>query len=231
MINPLAGKPLRYLIGAGDPGRGADDVITEVPYENHPVKHGISIAYCNLFDQTGTGAYGPYLKPTDTAQQYNERVVDPSGRGWRLNLATQFEQRVRQKFEYIELDNSDAYKIADVISAINFAAAYGLKVIAKNPGTMAGGSAVAVRYVAHPAIYGMIVERDAGHPEYMDQLRHVAHKPELPVWFVAFGKGKLWARSMASAIKARDYFYMSVTYSTHGEYKTATDILVPRLKT
>lgn len=78
MTNPLAGKPLRYLIGADDPGHGADDVITEVPYDHGIVLRGISVGYCNLFDENNTGAYGPYLSDSDTAG---------SGRPWAMGVA------------------------------------------------------------------------------------------------------------------------------------------------
>jgi hypothetical protein len=59
--------------------------------------------------------------------------IDLRGLGWRRNLTEQFERRKRQGFEYIELDNPDAYSVADVVGAVDLAASYGLKVIAKNP--------------------------------------------------------------------------------------------------
>ena len=50
-VNPLAGKPLRYLIGATDPGPGQDGEIIEAGYDvTAPPSRGIGIAYCNLFD-------------------------------------------------------------------------------------------------------------------------------------------------------------------------------------
>ena len=104
-----------------------------------PARHGVSIAYCNLFDEHNTGHYGPYLHSSDTAAEYNEGQIDPRGPGWEKNLREQFERRRNQGFEYIELDNPDAYSIKDVIGAIDLAASYGLKVIAKNPGLMEGG--------------------------------------------------------------------------------------------
>ena len=44
-------------------------------------------------------------------------------------------------------------------NAIELAATYDLKVIAKNPGLIGSG---AVAYVAHPNVHGIIVERGAG---------------------------------------------------------------------
>lgn len=224
--NALSGKRLRYLIGTEGAGLGSDEEVVEVSYNTtRPAKHGISIAYCNLFDEKNTGRYGPYLHTSDTAQQYNEGQIDPRGPGWEKNLREQYERRRRQGFEYIELDNPDAYSIKDVIGAIDLAAGYGLKVIAKNPALMAAGSAAANAYVAHPNVYGIIVEKGAGNPGGMDALRRRAGKPNLPVWFVAFGSGRSWAGSVADA--AKHYRNMGVTYSSAGEYGNAIDILPP----
>ena len=219
----LAGKRLRYLIGTEASGPGRDDEVTEVSYSTtQPARRGISIAYCNLFDEHNTGRYGPYLHTSDTAAEYNEGQIDPRGPGWEKNLREQFERRKKQGFEYIELDNPDAYSIKDVIGAIDLAASYGLKVIAKNPGLMEGG---ATAYVAHPNVYGIIVERDAGGAGDMDALRRKAGKPTLPVWFVAFGVGRAWAGDVANA--AKHYPNMSVSYSSAGEYGNSIDILPP----
>jgi hypothetical protein len=69
----LAGRPLRYLIGRAAPSDGLDGDVTEVGYDvTTPAKRGISIAYCNLFDEKNTGNYGPYLHTSDTAAQYSE---------------------------------------------------------------------------------------------------------------------------------------------------------------
>ena len=219
--NPLTGKRLRYLIGTDASRSGNDDEVTEVSYSTSaPARRGISIAYCNLFDENHTGRYGPYLHTSDTAKQYNEGQIDPRGPGWEKNLREQFERRKKQGFEYIELDNPDAYSMKDVIGSIELAASYGLKVIAKNPGLM-GGEAKA--YIAHPNVYGIIVERGAGKPGEMEALRRKAGKPDLPVWFVAFGAGRSWAGTVANS--AKQYRNMGVTYSSAGEYGNSIDIL------
>jgi hypothetical protein len=221
--NPLVGRPLRYLIGTEGSAGARDGDVTVVSYgTSQPAKQGISIAYGNLFDELNTRRYGPYLRTSDTAAQYNEGQIDPRGPGWEKNLREQFERRKKQGFTYIELDNPDAYKIKDVIGAIELAATYGLKVIAKNPGLMEGGAA---SYVAHPNVYGIIVEKGAGGAADMDALRRKAGKPDLPVWFVAFGSGKGWGNSVASA--AKQYRNMGVTYSSAGEYGNVIDILTP----
>jgi hypothetical protein len=222
LTNPLAGKPLRYLIGTDAAGSGRDDEVTMVSYNAAaPVKRGISIAYGNLFDERNTGRYGPYLHTSDTAAQYGEGQIDPRGPGWEKNLREQYERRKKQGFEYIELDNPDAYSAKDVIGAIDLAATYGLKVIAKNPLLVNGAAA----YVAHPNVVAAIVEKGAGNPAQMDALRRKAGKPNLPVWFVAFGSGRSWAGSVASS--AKQFRHMGVTYSSAGEYGNSIDILSP----
>lgn len=218
--NLLAGLPLRYLIGA-DAVTGLDGYITEVPYGHKRVK-GFCIAYCNLFDEFKTGKYGPYLKTSDTARQYNEGQIDPAGPGWRKNLIEQFEQRRSQGFEYIELDNPDAYSIEDVIGAIELAAQYGLKVIAKNPGLLERG---ATEYVKHPNVYGIIIEKDAGRVHDMHNLRITAGKPLLPMWFVAFEDGGAWARIAAN--QASGFYNIGVTLSPEDEYTSSMDLSKP----
>lgn len=218
----LAGKPLRYLIGADHPGPGSPNEVTVSSYWRAPAPEGPTVGYCNLFDEENTGRFGPYLHDSDTAAQYDEGQIDPRGKGWEKNLREQFERRKRQGFEHIELDNPDAYMVADVIGAVELAGTYGLKVIAKNPGLFEHG---AQPYVGHPNIFGIIVEKDAGTPAVMDELRQAVGKPDLPVWFVSFGRGKLWANLIA--VDARKFKNMGVTYSTQGEYGNSIDILLP----
>jgi hypothetical protein len=231
-ISPLSGKKLRYRIGADNPGKGHADEIVEVGYDwSKPLPAGVTVAYCNLFNEKYSeqsprerDRYAPYLKTSDTAQEYGEGQIDPRGPGWQRNLIEQFERRKRQGFEYIELDNPDAYSVADVIGAVELAGSYGLKVIAKNPKLMEGD---ALPYVAHPNVYGIIVEKGAGDAHDMHALRGRAGKPHLPVWFVFFDAhkghtaGKAAAREAAGL--ARQYASMHVTYSPGGEYVDALD--------
>jgi hypothetical protein len=108
--NQLIGKPLRYLIGTEGTGLGRDEDVTVVSYNTtQPAKRGISIAYCNLFDEKNTGRYGPYLHTSDTAQQYNEGQIDPRGRVGKETCASSSSGASGSGFEYIELDNPDAY--------------------------------------------------------------------------------------------------------------------------
>jgi hypothetical protein len=222
--NPLEGKPLRYLIGAAAPVQGKDGEITEVGYDVDSVpRDGFAIAYCNLFDEENSGRFGPYLRTSDTAAQYGEGQIDAAGPGFEKNLREQFLRRKARGFQYIELDNSDAYRLKDVMRAIDLAASYGFKVIAKNPGLMAKEDSLA--YIAHPSIVGIIAEKDAGDAMSMDVLRRRANRHALPVWFVAFGDDKRWADNIARS--ASGYSHMGVTYSSVGEYGNAIDLLRP----
>jgi hypothetical protein len=230
LANPLEGKPLRYRIGTDEHSDGNPGEIIEVSY-NSTVKprHGIAIKYGNLFDETNAGTYGPYLSTSDTAAEYNEGQIDPRGSGWLKNLREQFERAKRQGFEYIELDNPDAYSVREVVGAVDEAARYGLKVIAKNPMLLEGDP---LPYLAHPNIHGIIVEKGAGAPLEMEKLRWEAGAPKLPVWFVFFGKdGLSRARQTAAQIEAAGYPNMSVTFdSARDEYGgDIEDILLPKI--
>jgi hypothetical protein len=228
----LSGTKLRYKIGTDNPGKGRHGEIVEVGYDwGKPLPAGLTIAYCNMFNEKYSeqterqrAEYGPYLRTSDTAREYGEGQIDPRGQGWRRNLVEQFERRKRQGFEYIELDNPDAYSVADVVAAIDLAASYGLKVIAKNPKLMQTDP---LPYIAHPNVYGIIVEKDAGDAHDIHALRERAGKPDLPVWFVFFDErkgqdaGKKAAKHAAGL--AQRYASMHVTYSPGGEYIDAID--------
>lgn len=221
--NPLSGLRLNYLIGTDAPGDGADGVLTEVGYTaGGPVQHGVSAKYANLFDEQNTGRYGPYLHESDTAKQYSEGQIDPRGPGWQLNLDQQFVRARSLDFEYVELDNPDAYSVDDVVGAINLAAKRGLKVLAKNSLLMATDP---LPVVAHRSVVGVIVERGAGSPPQYDTLRIRAGKPDLPVWFVGFdlerrrGIGWSWAQRAAKMAQGKNE--MRVSYSPRGEYTSS----------
>lgn len=218
--NPLVGMRLRYLIGAGSQ-RGRDGEVTEVAYDvdENPTR-GVGVKYCNLFDEKNTGDYGPYLSDSDTAEEYDEGQIDPRGEGWERNLTEQFARAAAAGFLYIELDNPDAYSVKDVVGAVDLAARGGLRVLAKNPLIMRGNPRP---YLLHPSVVGVIVERGCGSPADMHALRVAANKPDLPVWFVSFGRGRNWANTVAET--AKKYSGMFVTYSKLGEYGSSEDVL------
>jgi hypothetical protein len=224
--NPLEELPLDYLIGTDVSTYHANRAVEAGYDRGKPAAAAAAIKYCNLFDEKNTGNYGPYLHGSDTAAQYAEGQIDPAGPGWRKNLTEQLTRAKTQGFRYVELDNPDAYQLADVIGSVDLAASKDLKVIAKNPLAMEGDP---LAYVQHPAVVGVIVERGAGSPADMDALRRRAGKPSLPIWFVAFRKGnedgRTWAGNTATA--ARAFKNMGVTFSPDGEYTSVQDVLLP----
>ncbi len=228
--NELEGLPLDYLIGADGSGTGIEGRIREVSYDSRvPPEKGLAVKYCNLFNEKydeqnaeQRAIYGPYLHDSDTAQQYDEGQIDPRGPGWDRNLREQFTRAKDGGFLYVELDNPDAYSSMNVIGAVDVAQEHVLRVIAKNPLACNWNPK---SYIAHSNVYGVIVERGAGNPDDMHKLRVSAGKPTLPVWFVTFGHGKVYAHGLT--LTARHHYNMGVTYSRVGEYGSSEDILRP----
>jgi hypothetical protein len=221
MNNPIAGLSLAYFIGRNEPGPGTDGVLTVAGYDaTAPCENGMSAGYCNLFNEkydeqsdAERAKYAPYLHTSDVADEYNEGQIDPEGQGWNRNLDEQFARRRAQGFRIIELDNPDAYVTDDVIAALDRMFASGIRMtLAKN----AALCSEPATYLRHPTVCGVIVERNCGTPDLMDRIRIEAGKPDLPVWFVAFGSGWEWAHRMAE--EAAGYIEMSVTYYGLGEY-------------
>ena len=217
--------PLRYLIAVEDQLQGVEGEIIEVGYDGPKPDAGGAVRYCNLFDQTGTGRYGPYLDSTDTAAEYDERVVNPLGAGWRKLLSEQCSSAWVAGFDTIEWDNPDGYQQGAVLTAVQYAADQGLKVLAKNPLICDWDP---VPYVKHPAVVGIVVEKDDDATAAVyDDLRKAAGKPDLPIYFVAFkdgdNDGTAWATATAKA--AANYESMFVTISSDGEYTSSVDVL------
>jgi N-acetylmuramoyl-L-alanine amidase len=222
-------RALSYLIGADLEDIAADPArVLEVPYDDPRVGSGDNIAYCNLFhenyEQDGP-IYAPYLPDDDVSGQYGEGRIDPRGAGWRKNLDRQYALRRSQGHTTIELDNPDSYDayFDYVMAELDRC---GFKVIAKNPLLLSPGNAL--RYVAHPGVTGIIVERSAQTVALLDGLRRNCGKPDLPLWFVAFdegghGIGWNWANGVAS--EAAGVANVGVTYSHGGEYTNVEDVL------
>jgi hypothetical protein len=223
--NPLFGMPLDYLIGADGPQGGTAGRITETPFGARPAAAGSSVAYCNLRCEDGEpDEFGPYLPHDDIFAQYKEGRPDPQGQGFQRNIVEQLDRCRQLGHTLVEEDNPDSYELPAVMLGIDLAQQRGLGVVAKNPGLMKDG---APTYVAHPNVFGIIVEKDCGTPAQMDDLRRNAGKPDLPVWFVSFGDNRSSARRLAKAITSAGFVNMGVTYSAQGEYESSEDILLP----
>lgn len=224
-INELAGKPLRYLIGRNEdvPLIGADGEITEGTYDDGPPSKGIGVGYCNVFDQTKTGLFGPYLDDTDVSAQYNERRVNPEGAGWDKLIDEQLGRRKRAALPFVEWDNIDGYPeygVDLILKLYDRTQAAGLGILAKNPRNLIG----ALSIVKHAAVGGVINEAGAGAPDEMEDLRKRALKPDLPIYWVFYGRQRATAEAYAKTIASRGYANMSVTYSDKGEYGSSVDI-------
>jgi len=169
------GKPLRYLIGNGPlRGPGRDDEADRGVLQHAATgqKRGISIAYCNLFDELNTGRYGPYLHTSDTAGAVTTKARSTRvGRAGRRTCASSSSGAGSRASSTSKLDNPDAYSVEDVIGAIELAAGYGpqgdrqrtpglLEDIARKDGRQRPDAATS--YVAHPNVHGVIVERGRG---------------------------------------------------------------------
>lgn len=209
MVNPLAGKPLRYVIGKDD-DNGAAQTVTEVGYGAARLPIGYGVKYVNLRDEENSGAFGPYkTEQDDIDRQYNEPAPLASGEGFWANLRQQLDRARTQGFVYVELDNLDTYDVATALKCFDECAKRGLLVLAKNPINVDGDVA---SLVGHAAVRGVIVEKGAGTAVEMDTLRRTIGQPDLSVWFVTFGDGRPFAQSMADSIRAHSFGNMGVTY-------------------
>lgn len=229
-MNDLAGKRLRYLIGADATTlRGEPGAITMVPYGEPRVLEGVSAGYCNAYDQEGNGAYGPYTFDTDVSERYGERVVHPSVLS-RL-LEAQFSKRRKQVFDLIEIDNTDAYPIGAVLAGVSLAMTLGLRVLAKNPTLRSWPEGVEL--LAHENVAGIIAEYDAN-PFMVLQMCTDAGKPDLPLWFVAHGREEhAWITTIArKAATTRGLAHIGATWSRESgerEYADSVDVLTPSI--
>jgi hypothetical protein len=228
----LYGLSLRYLIGGWDDDPSIEpetDVIYEFGFDvQRPSRSSmLAIKYGNLLDQSKTDRYGPYLVPTGNALAFNLKVPDPKKTGYYLNIHSQLE--LAQKFGYklIEWDNPDNenFVLFDLKRAIDVAMTYKIGVIFKNPGLIKFDI---TPLIAHPNVFGMIVEENCGIVPALDKLRRDAKKPLLPIWFVSYGSSDQWAQDIAT--EARRFFHMGVTHSYNGRYNQSLDVFKPRIR-
>lgn len=136
------------------------------------------------------------------------------------DLSQQFTFAARDGFRFIELDYVDSLSLGEIQSAATEAHEYGLGVIAKNP--------QALQIIAHPNVFGVIVERGAGSPLAYDTLRHAARKDGLlPVWFVF--QGEEGSAACAAQIREHRLKGMGVTCSKNVGYSDSYTVLLPSI--
>lgn len=215
-MNIFDGQRLKYLIGSNGVPTQHKGYVVEVPYDCYDRPVGLSIKYCNLFDEKNTGKYGPYMHSSSTAREYDEGQISPQGEGWDRNIREQLEKALSSGFRYIELDNPDAYHLdKDIFPVIRKANEMGFGVIAKNPAICRGNKKAYIDMCE-----AIIVEKDCGTPE-----QHESIRGDKTVWFVAFEDGRDWANLTAHHIHEKGYKNMFVSYSPRGEYVSSIDII------
>lgn len=225
MMLPVLTGPLRYLIGADSPP-SANGVTVEVPYHTAG-----KTCYGNLRDEESLKIYGPYLPGDDITDEYGELTPNPSGAGFLQNIHDQLAWIAQHSPGAVrmELDNPDSkgLPLDAVLQAHSLAWKSGLRTIGKNPMLTSDPE----RYLSHPSIDLVVVERGDFGSDAMDNLRRNLGQPLLAIRFVAChnedGDGHGWALAVAAEIKARNYRNMGVTHSPDGEYTSSQDVLVP----
>jgi hypothetical protein len=224
-MGELTAKPLRYLIGLErDPGPDATDIV-ELGYDaTRPPEPAIGCKYVNLRDEKNAGIYAPYLPPDDIDDTYGEPAPDPDGPGFWANLRAQLARAADQGFHYVELDNLDTYDVETSLRCFNEVLAHNLKAFVKNPLLVTGEETDLLR---HQAAVLVVVERGAGNPRSMHELRQDAGVEHMPVRFVAYGDGRGWVDHCAALIREQGHIDMGATYSSLGEYGSSTDVIVP----
>lgn len=223
--------PMQYLLGVDNPA-GLVGYITMCSFDTQvPPRLGMAAWYVNLYVEEGElPEYGPYRRKTGTAGQYNEGVPIFSGAGFKKNLHRQLDKVVRLGGKYIELDNRDAYSNDEYLDTLDWIQQEYPQikgVFCKNPDD-SDLSPDPVKLLKHRLSVGVIVERGETFPQHIEAWRKAAGKPNLPVWFVAYGYGIVWAGICADSIKKNNYKCMGVSHSNKGEYGNSVDVYSPR---
>lgn len=240
--NPFSTLPLRYLIGADATEiQPASGYATELPYDfpkylldlNSNLLRPV-IGYVNSldeeFDQSIFGPkarYGPYVHG-DTASDWDEGQMVGGSPGFMRCLVDQFRRWQKLKTDAIEIDNLDSYLLRQCMKMFDLASEeFGLKLIAKNIVNVEGDH---VQLLAHPAVVGAIVEAGCGTCDQMQDLRKLAGKPDLPIWFVSNRKERHWADQRVSVLQHNDYKNMSVSWcASSDDYSIFTTLFKPRV--
>lgn len=224
MTLPIVTSRFHYLIGADAVPPDGPGIMYEAPYRTRG-----KTCYGNLRRELKDGKCKPYLPGDDITEEYGEYCPDPVYPGYLANVKEQIDWVVANGGLRIEFDNPDTagLKLGYVLKAHDLAWAAGLHTIAKNPMLTSDPA----RYISHPSIDLVVVERGKYGSDALDTLRKQVNQPLLAVRFVAChnedGDGLEWANRVAVNIRRRAYHNMGVTYSRDGEYTSARDVQSP----
>ena len=220
-LDELSSAVMRYLIDRPAtekwPAKPDEVVVTS---NDRPMGSGaIAVKHINLFDDTGTGRFGPYINQ-------HTNIPDPKGKeqGYYRNLHRQFELAQHYGFKLCVLDNiaCEHFEQFDVKRAIDLALTYKIGVLLRNVGSIKYDVAPLLE---HYNVFGMI-EDNTSSPQVMDNMRKSVKRDLMPVWYV--GHNDLDAlNSVVATIQTHKLLYMSVTYSLSGTYTDSVDLLKP----
>jgi peptidoglycan hydrolase-like protein with peptidoglycan-binding domain len=227
---PLAGLPLRYLIGKSN-DTGESGAATEVGYDA-TTKPGLGIAsfYANARqEEKGRKPGIDYIDPPDDIEEeYGEPApVFGTAYFWQ-NLATQWRKWKALGFTLGEIDNLDTYTVPQADQMLDAAVQEGLRVLVKNPHMVGGGDPVSL--LRHAGCAGLIIEESDTTAKKLDDMRRAAGKPDLSIRVVSYEEeGRAWADKIAAEATALGLLDFGVTNSPSGEYETHFNIMRPAL--
>ena len=195
----LAGKPLRYLIGGSagpGPRRRSDDGELQHQFAGQ-ARHQHRLLQSVRRDTIPASTAPTCTTRTPRSSTTKARSIRRARAG-RRTCASSTSAAARPGFEYIELDNPDAYN--DQGRDRRHRARGHLR---------SQGDREESRHHRRPGRLRLASQRLRHHRREgrggaadMERLRKRAGKPDLPVWFVAFGSGRGWATASPARRRA-----------------------------
>jgi peptidoglycan hydrolase-like protein with peptidoglycan-binding domain len=227
MTSPVAGYPLRYLIGKAD-DEGISGTATVVGYDTTALPtHGIGVGYINRRQEAKGRLPGvDYIDPPDDIENdYGEPApVFGTDYFW-TNINKQCSRLKALGFEFVEIDNLDTDSTDQALQLLDHVSGQGFSIFVKNPNFVDGDNA---RLVSHPFCVAMICEHDDEvTAKSLNDKRKEAQRNDMPVRVVTYGNQLAWANKIADEARTLNLIDFGVTHSGDGEYKSVTHILRP----